>query len=59
MEHRFNREREDMTQFPDSEEAILVGFGENTGVPAGKTVLDLTLPRLEAGGVLLGEKLRL
>ena len=59
MEHRFNREREDMTQFPDSEEAILVGFGENTGVPAGKTVLDLTLPRLEAGGVLLGENLRL
>ena len=59
MEHRFDREREDMTQFPDSEEAILVGFGENTGVPAGKTVLDLTLPRLEAGGVLLGENLRL
>ncbi len=59
MEHRFDREREDMTEFPDSEEAILVGFGEDTQVPSGKTVLDLTLPRLETEEGLLAENLRL
>lgn len=59
MEHRFDREREDMTEFPDSEEAILVGFGEDTQVPGGKTVLDLTLPRLETEEGLLAENLRL
>ena len=59
MEHRFDREREDMTEFPDSEEAILVGFGPDTAVPGGKTVVDFTLPRLEAGGELLAENIRL
>ena len=59
MERRFDREREDMTEFPDSEEAILVGFGENTGVPAGKTVLDFSLPRLEVAGRELSQNLRL
>lgn len=49
MERRFDREREDMTEFPDSEEAILVGFGENTSLPSGKTVVDFTLPQLFAG----------
>ena len=55
LEHRFEREREDMTEFPDSEEAILVGFGENTAIPAGKTVLDFTLPALYAGKASQGQ----
>lgn len=55
LEHRFEREREDMTEFPDSEEAILVGFGENTAIPAGKTVLDFTLPALYAGEASQGQ----
>ena len=59
MEHRFDREREDMTEFPDSEEAILVGFGPDTAVPGGKTVVDFSLPRLEAGGELLAQNIRL
>lgn len=63
MEHRFDREHQAMTELPDTEEAILVGFGENTGIPAGKTVLDLSLPRLTAGEgeeeKLLAENLRL
>ena len=59
LEHRFDREREDMTEFPDSEEAILVGFGEDTAVPAGKTVLDFSLPRLEVSGRALSQNLRL
>ena len=48
-----------MTEFPDSEEAILVGFGPDTAVPGGKTVVDFTLPRLEAGGELLAQNIRL
>lgn len=59
MEHRLDREREDMTELPDSEDAILVGFGENTGVPAGKTVLDFSLDRLETKDGLLAEHIRL
>ncbi len=63
MEHRFEREHREMMELPDTEEAILVGFGENTGVPAGKTVLDLSLPRLtvEEGEAerILAEGLRL
>lgn len=59
MERRFDREREDMTEFPDSEEAILVGFGEDTDLPAGKTVADFTLPRLETDEGLLAQNLRL
>lgn len=59
MERRFDREREDMTEFPDSEEAILVGFGEDTDLPADKTVADFTLPRLETEEGLLAQDLRL
>ena len=59
MEHRFDREREDMTEFPDSEEAILVGFPADTAVPAGKTVADFTLPRLEGEGETLAQHIRL
>ncbi len=60
MEHRFDREREDMTEFPDTEEAILAGFQEDIVLPAGKPVLDLRLPALTAGdGTLLAENLEL
>ena len=59
LEHRFEREREDMTEFPDSEEAILVGFPADTAVPAGKTVADFTLPRLEVEGETLAQHIRL
>ncbi len=60
MEHRFEREREDMTQFPDSEEAILAGFDQSVSLPAGKVVLDLSLPALAApDGTPLAENIRL
>ena len=60
MEHRFDREREDMTEFPDTEEAILVGFDEKLALPMGKPVLDLELPRLAAAdGSTLAEHLSL
>ncbi len=61
MEHRFEREREDMTELPDTEDSILASFGENTEMPAGKTVLDFSLPRLcvNGGEQALAENLRL
>lgn len=59
MEHRFDREAENMTEFPESEEAILVGFSEDVTLPAGKTVLDFQLDKLEAGGKLLSTDMKL
>lgn len=59
MEHRFEREAESMTDFPESEEAIIVGFGDEVAVPAGKTVLDFDLDKLEIGGKILAQNVRL
>ena len=60
MEHRYERERGDMTELPDTEEAILVGFDPGVALPAGKTVLELDMPRLcTEDGELLAENVRL
>ena len=60
MEHRYDRERGDMTELPETEEAILVGFGPGVSIPAGKTVLELELPELRAeDGALLSEGIQL
>ena len=60
MEHRFNREREDMTEFPDTEEAITVDFSQTAALPWGKPVLDLSLSALAApDGALLAKNVEL
>ncbi len=59
MEHRFDRERAEMTELPEAEDAILAGFDEGVSLPAGKTVLDFSLAQLEAGGEILAENIRL
>lgn len=46
MEKRFEREREDMTQMPETEEAIFIKFGEHISMPSGKTVVEYTLEKL-------------
>lgn len=46
MEKRFDREAEDMTQMPESEEAIFLKFGQEIRIPEGKIVLDFHLDRL-------------
>lgn len=57
---RFEREREDMTQLPEWEEAILTAFdGGKASLPAGKTVLRLDLPELKAGERVLSRNVRL
>lgn len=59
MGRRFQQEKERLTQMPEMEEAIFLRFPEDIRLPRGKRVLDLSLPRLEAGGKLLAEQLRL
>lgn len=59
LEKRYEREHDAMTEMPDTEEAILAGFGSGIELPWGKTVLDFALPRLETDGRLLSQDIRL
>ena len=49
MGRRFEKEKENLTQMPESEEAIFLRFGEDASVPYGKRVLSLKIPELFAG----------
>lgn len=49
MGKRFEKEKENMTQMPESEDAIFLRFGEEAEVPRGKRVLSLEIPELSAG----------
>lgn len=46
LEHRYEREHEDLTEFPEAESAITIRFARQKAMPAGKTVLDFSLPEL-------------
>ncbi len=59
MERRFEKEHENSTQLPDTEEAIMIKFGENTTVPNAKTVLDFQLDRLCVGDRVLSRNISL
>lgn len=56
---RFEREKEDFTEIPDVEDAIITRFPENAALPRGKTVIELDLPELRAGGKLLAKDIKL
>lgn len=45
-EARFEKEYENMTEIPETEDAIFIKFGEKASMPAGKTVLEYKLPSL-------------
>lgn len=49
MERRFEKEQENRTEVPDTEDAIFMKFGEQIQIPAGKTVLEVEIPQLAAG----------
>lgn len=59
MGRRFDREREDAVQIPDTEDAIFAGFGEDCRIPNGKTVLELCLKTLETENRVLARGIRL
>lgn len=47
MEHRFEREKQDMAEIPETESAMLLKMGnEKSVVPSGKTVIDFSIPVL-------------
>ena len=46
LEHRYEREKEEMAEIPDLEEAMYIRFGGSSAIPAGKTVLDLSIDQL-------------
>ena len=45
-EARFEKEFENMTEIPETEDAIFIKFGEKASMPAGKTVLEYELSEL-------------
>ena len=59
LERRFNREHAERTQLPDTEDAILVRFGEDVTVPNGKTVLDFQLGELKIKDRVLARNISL
>lgn len=59
MERRFEKQAENMTQRPDTEEAIFFRFAPDEGIPAGKWVIDYELPLLTAGERELAHNIRL
>lgn len=59
MGKRFEREKENFTDFPQEEEAILAKFDESIHLPSGKTVLDFASDKLCIGERVLSQDLRL
>lgn len=59
MGRRFEKEKENLTQMPESEEEIFINFGEKAFVPAGKKVLFLDIPKLSAGEKHLCDNVKL
>ena len=45
-EARFEKGFQNMTEIPETEDAIFIKFGESASIPAGKVVLDYHLPEL-------------
>ena len=60
-ERRYAREHEQLTEFPESEDAICIRLNRQKPLPAGRTVLELELPELwtEDGSRLLARDLTL
>lgn len=62
MERRFEKADENMTEMPEQEEAIFFKLGDDrSAIPAGKTVIEYRLPRLESqdGERILSENISL
>lgn len=59
MERRYQREAEDRTEIPETEDAIFIRFQKGTSIPNGKTVLEYSLDRLAVGDRLLSTQIHL
>ncbi len=56
---RLERQAEEFTDFAHQEEAILTRFDEDISLPAGKSILELTVPVLRAGERVLARDVAL
>ncbi len=56
-EARFEKEFDNMTELPETEDAIFIKFGEKAAMPAGKTVLEYELPKLTVEDRVLAENI--
>ncbi len=59
QERRFEKDRENMTEAPDMEQAIFVKICPQNRLPAGKTVLDFTCDRLTVSDRVLAGNIAL
>ena len=59
QERRFEKQWEERTEVPDTEDAIYLRLGRQIPMPKGKEVLDYELDQLTADGKLLAEKIHL
>ncbi len=59
MGRRFDREHENMTEIPDTEEAIFVRFDKNINIPSGKQILDYHLEELQVEERILAHNIDL
>lgn len=59
MGRRFEKEFENMTELPDTEDAIFIKFGEKNVIPDGKRVLDFWQEELRAENRILARNIRL
>ena len=55
-EARFEKEFENMTEIPETEDAIFIKFGDKINVPNGKVILDYDLPELLVEDVQTGTR---
>lgn len=58
-EARFEKEFANMTEIPETEDAIFIKFGQQAMMPAGKRVLEYRLSQLEIEGRVLAEHIAL
>ncbi len=58
-EARFEKEYENMTKLPETEDAIFVKFGEQGYIPEGKIVIEYSLPKLVIGERVLAKNVAL
>jgi len=56
-EARFEKEFENMTEIPETEDAIFIKFGEKAAMPAGKTVVEYELPELAVEDRILAKNI--
>ncbi|WP_099466858.1 ABC-F family ATP-binding cassette domain-containing protein [Konateibacter massiliensis] len=59
MEKRFDREAQNMTEIPETEQNIFVKFSKDISVPNDKNILNLSIRELEIGETKLAENIEL